>query len=124
MANTRSFKPKLSSSESTLIDRTAVQPADILVSNTSPVQAMPNTYSADELVGESGREDGGRGYSRGYSRESSPRSFTRDVPTEEVSGFLDIMPEGHGFLRPKYTHSDKDVYISASQIRRFNLRPG
>lgn len=49
---------------------------------------------------------------------------TRDVPTEKVSGVLDIMPEGHGFLRPKYTPSDLDVYISASQIRRFNLWPG
>jgi transcription termination factor Rho len=34
------------------------------------------------------------------------------------------MPEGHGFLRPKYTPSDRDVYISASQIRRFNLKIG
>ena len=34
------------------------------------------------------------------------------------------MGEGHGFLRPKYIPSDMDVYISASQIRRFNLRPG
>lgn len=49
---------------------------------------------------------------------------SRDVPTEQVSGYLDVMPEGHGFLRPRYTPSDKDIYISASQIRRFNLRPG
>src|SRR3989344_6088295 len=48
----------------------------------------------------------------------------RDVPTEKVSGVLDIMPEGHGFLRPKYIPSDRDVYISASQIRRFWLRAG
>ena len=49
----------------------------------------------------------------------------RDVPTEEVQGILDVMPDGgHGFLRPKYVPSDQDVYISASQIRRFNLRPG
>ena len=34
------------------------------------------------------------------------------------------MPDGHGFLRPKYIPSDIDVYISASQIRRFWLRPG
>lgn len=56
--------------------------------------------------------------------EPGSRYTTRDVPTEEVSGVLDIMGEGHGFLRPKYTPSDKDVYISASQIRRFNLRSG
>ena len=48
----------------------------------------------------------------------------RDVPTEEVKGYLDIMPEGHGFLRPKFIPSDMDVYISASQIRRFGLRGG
>ena len=47
-----------------------------------------------------------------------------NVPTEEVSGVLEIMLEGHGFLRPKFMPSDKDVYISSSQIRRFSLRPG
>jgi transcription termination factor Rho len=56
--------------------------------------------------------------------QNNDRFPERDVPTEEVSGVLDIMPEGHGFLRPKYIPSDRDVYISASQIRRFYLRPG
>lgn len=64
-----------------------------------------------------------------YRREWTPRppqEFTPDVdvPTETVKGILDIMPEGHGFLRPKFTPSDHDVYISQSQIRRFLLRNG
>lgn len=46
------------------------------------------------------------------------------VPTEEVAGILDIQPEGHGFLRPKFLPSLRDIYISQSQIRRFLLRPG
>lgn len=46
------------------------------------------------------------------------------IQTLELSGILDTSPEGHGYLRPKFTPSDKDVYISSSQIRRFNLRPG
>lgn len=46
------------------------------------------------------------------------------VPTEYMEGVLDTIPEGHGYLRPRFSTSDKDVYISASQIRRFNLRPG
>ncbi len=56
----------------------------------------------------------------------SPESFTPDinVPTETVKGILDVMPEGHGFLRPKFTPSERDVYISQSQIRRFLLRNG
>ncbi len=46
------------------------------------------------------------------------------APTTIVSGILDIQPEGHGFLRPKFVPSQRDVYISQSQIRRFMLRPG
>ena len=40
-------------------------------------------------------------------------------------GTLEILPEGYGFLRPKgLLPSDHDVYVSASQIRRFGLRNG
>src|SRR4030042_3638425 len=48
----------------------------------------------------------------------------RDVPTQKVRGILEISNDGHGFLRPKFRPSDNDVYISASQIRRFLLRSG
>ena len=47
-----------------------------------------------------------------------------DVPTETVSGILDTSPDGHGLLRPRFSPSNRDVYISSSQIRRFYLRPG
>lgn len=46
------------------------------------------------------------------------------VPTEVVSGILDTRSEGHGLLRPKFSPSSDDIYISSSQIRRFALRPG
>ncbi|MCG0313587.1 MAG: Rho termination factor N-terminal domain-containing protein, partial [Calditerricola sp.] len=39
-----------------------------------------------------------------------------------MEGILDILPEGYGFLRPvHYLPSNEDIYISASQIRRFDL---
>lgn len=42
-----------------------------------------------------------------------------------MEGVLDILPEGYGFLRPiHYLPSSEDIYISASQIRRFDLRSG
>lgn len=47
-----------------------------------------------------------------------------DLPTQFVEGVLSITDEGHGYLRPKFIPGLKDVYISASQIRRFALRPG
>lgn len=47
-----------------------------------------------------------------------------NLPTDYVEGVLDIAREGSGLLRPKFAASDNDIYISASQIRRFNLRVG
>lgn len=47
-----------------------------------------------------------------------------NTPTKAVSGFLDIMQEGHGFLRPKFLPGEGDIYISQSQIRKFQLREG
>lgn len=42
-----------------------------------------------------------------------------------VEGILDILPDGYGFLRgDNYLSSDKDVYISMVQIRRFKLDTG
>jgi len=42
-----------------------------------------------------------------------------------AQGILEIMPEGFGFLRPSYYHpTNEDIYISPSQIRRFDLRTG
>lgn len=55
----------------------------------------------------------------GYQNYSQPVE-----QTYEVSGYLDIQPEGHGFLRPKFIPSARDIYISQSQIRRFMLRSG
>ena len=44
---------------------------------------------------------------------------------DSAAGLLEIMNDGFGFLRRyKYCYSDDDIYISASQIRRFNLRTG
>jgi len=43
------------------------------------------------------------------------------------SGVLEILPEGFGFLRAvdyNYLPSPDDIYVSPSQIRRFNLRTG
>ncbi len=44
---------------------------------------------------------------------------------EAQSGILDVLPDGFGFLRTGgYSQSKNDVYVSTSQIKRFNLRRG
>ncbi len=55
---------------------------------------------------------------------NQPSQLPRERDAIEVTGVLDIMSEGHGFLRPQYKPSGSDVYISSSQIRRFYLRSG
>jgi transcription termination factor Rho len=47
-----------------------------------------------------------------------------DMPTEVVEGVLDTSRNGHGVLRIRYSGTDKDTYISSSQMRRFHLRTG
>lgn len=65
---------------------------------------------------------------RGETPREGPRPRPEpeeEVETEEVTGVLDRMPQGYGFLRLTGLHSaEGDVYISASQIRRCELRPG
>jgi transcription termination factor Rho len=44
---------------------------------------------------------------------------------EKANGVLDVLPEGYGFLRREgYLVGNDDIYISQSQIRRFELRRG
>ncbi|HEX3668649.1 MAG TPA: transcription termination factor Rho [Acidimicrobiia bacterium] len=60
---------------------------------------------------------------RDRQQDSEPREFQGEpVPTE---GMLDLRDEGYGFLRAtSYLPGPKDVYVSASQVRRFALRKG
>lgn len=99
-------------------------------SNETNIQDSPEQTSQNYPQNDS-QEDYSPNQSSGYPPygRGNNRSFQRgyrevDQPTEEVSGILDIQHEGHGFLRPKFRPSERDVYISASQIRRFWLRAG
>ena len=41
------------------------------------------------------------------------------------SGFLEVLSEGYGFLRSNgFMSGENDIYVSPSQIRRFNLKTG
>ncbi|NLK00269.1 MAG: transcription termination factor Rho, partial [Clostridia bacterium] len=42
-----------------------------------------------------------------------------------AQGILEILPDGYGFLRPfAYLPSEDDIYVSPSQIRKFEMRTG
>ncbi len=60
----------------------------------------------------------------------SEKKLKEEVPVEldsgvQVTGILEVMPDGFGFIRSEnYMPGDQDVYVSPSQIRRFNLKTG
>ncbi len=50
------------------------------------------------------------------------QSLDSSMPAE---GILEVMPDGFGFIRSaNYLPGENDVYVSPSQIRRFNLKTG
>ena len=42
---------------------------------------------------------------------------------EMLSGVLEIMQDGAGFVRPKFLPNHHDAVIGAMQVRRYGLRP-
>ncbi len=54
----------------------------------------------------------------GYSHQQA-------APQEIANGILEVMSEGYGFIRcENFLPGDNDVYVSPSQIRKFNLKTG
>ena len=49
---------------------------------------------------------------------------SQPVVTELISGILEIMQDGSGFVRPNFLPNGKDAYIASMQIRRYGLRAG
>lgn len=135
MSNTRSFKPKDNNGNSYSVD-------DLVGGGNSENQSIgvtedqnqskvsQNITESDNQNFQSSDQSGSPGDSESFRTPFRRNGYSdrdyqgRDVATEEVAGVLDVMPEGHGFLRPKYTPSNLDIYISSSQIRKFNLWPG
>ncbi|MGQ0849577.1 MAG: transcription termination factor Rho, partial [Actinomycetota bacterium] len=66
---------------------------------------------------------------RGGQGPREPREYVSSysqIPEGDLEvreGYLDILPEGYGFLRVTgYLAGDRDVYVSAGQVRKFGLR--
>ena len=94
-----------------------------------------------ETSGERVRESGGRETARESSsheggREGSPRENAREGAAFDetlmnldsgitANGILEVMSDGYGFIRcENYMPGENDVYVSPSQIRKFNLKTG
>ena len=93
----------------------------ILDDTTSEDENMSNTENTVEL------EDKEEKIERQYDANGNPIVDYKLTNEGDVivEGILDILPDGYGFLRGEnFLSSEKDVYISMVQIRRFKLDTG
>jgi len=93
----------------------------------TPRSERAETDSDDDDDDDRGNRDrqggGGQGRQRNRRRRDEERIPESEMEVRE--GILDILPEGYGFLRVTgYKSGDKDVYVSANQVRKFRLRKG
>ena len=76
-----------------------------------------------------------RNYTRSYEKtqgmvqqgsESHAPAETAQLDSgEKADGILEVLPDGYGFIRcENYMPGENDIYVSPSQIRRFNLKTG
>jgi transcription termination factor Rho len=76
----------------------------------------------DDYQGQGGNRSRRR---RNRTRTGQPEQLIDESELEVREGILDILPEGYGFLRcTGYLPGEKDVYVSANQIRKGKLRKG
>ena len=59
--------------------------------------------------------------------KTNTKAKKRERPADvtEMTGVLDVKPEGYGFLRfENYASSKQDIFVAPQQIKRFNLKTG
>ncbi len=83
--------------------------------------------ATEESVTQDSEYDRKVAYARKYYNTSNPAipELLNNDDTRDAEGVLETLPDGYGFLRSNnYLSGENDVYISQSQIRRFNLKTG
>ncbi len=107
----------------------AVEPAVVAEPATTPTAADVRTedrVAEESAVEELARENaGGEAGRLVQGRQTFTRDYSKIEAEEPVAGVLELLPDGYGFLRGhNYMSGPRDIYVSPSQIRRFNLKTG
>ena len=141
LAKARGLKGLSGLRKEELIDRMLKEDERVAASESSSDKLEQSDESASVAEGESegeaktdeNKDDTRRAERKAAYREMSDESEVAAVREDLssidsgkiVEGILEVMPDGFGFLRSdNYMPGDNDVYVSPSQIRRFNLKTG
>lgn len=101
------------------------KPSDAENTEDKRAAAVQTAVPADAESGAAGSVPGG---STANPEKGSGSEIVYSDPvrrTNLMSGVLEVLADGYGFLRCKnYQSGENDVYVSQNQIRRFNLKTG
>ena len=87
-----------------------------------PEDRVAEEAAVEELTRENANGEAGRPI---QGRQTFTRDYSKIEAEEPVTGVLELLPDGYGFLRGhNYMSGPRDIYVSPSQIRRFNLKTG
>ncbi|MCC8066581.1 MAG: transcription termination factor Rho [Clostridiales bacterium] len=91
-----------------------------------PELMRPETSRQETMRAENVRSEAARPEtSRSADADRPPAELSQLDSGQSVSGILEVMQDGYGFIRSdNYLPGENDVYVSPSQIRRFNLKTG
>ena len=93
--------------------------------NVSDEAANGNNVSESTDAGHAERSEHEHRHERHDHRTERNEQKYSEEERPVVTGILDIAEGGFGFLRfDNFLTSDKDIYVSPTQIRRFNLKKG
>ena len=82
------------------------------------------SYGSDGRVYAVGENQGYDSEDRVQERNQASEMAQLDSG-EKANGILEVLPDGYGFIRcENYMPGENDIYVSPSQIRRFNLKTG
>jgi len=107
-----------------VVDNTdTVQISDIADPSVIPLEESKNGEELSETEKE--KTEGINEEDSKASKYGKAKDLSRLESENPVTGILEVLPDGYGFLRGhNYLSGPKDIYVSPSQIRRFNLKTG
>jgi len=102
-----------------------VPDAEVVTEPDDSDDSQPESRQGGRVEYEDQRQGGSRNRNRRRRGGGRDDEFIPEEDLETREGLLDILPEGYGFLRVTgYLAGEKDVYVSANQVRKFRLRKG
>lgn len=124
-AKTQAVKESAQSQKSSLYDKKTVSTSQQHVQEDKKKEEIEKEARHEAADDTSKQEKKAESKKESESFSQPPNGLEKIESDDPVEGVLEVLPDGYGFLRSdNYLSGPKDVYVSPSQIRRFNLKTG